>query len=143
VVFNKLTAIVLFAFTFSAHALDNQFICTFDATVKISSLNPKEPKPIVDKSTTDKYTFMIDSVNPLKASYINLSSGLKIQLHAARNGNAFIFTESNIGGNHFVVSVFTEKKFRDGFNAVMSFHNDQPTDANDYYAQSIRIGRCF
>lgn len=138
-----LSAIFLFAFTLSAHALDNQFICTFDTKVKVSSLNPKEPKPTVDKSKAEKYTFMIDSINPLKASYISLSDGLKAPAYVMKNGSAYIFVESNYAGNHFLVTVFADKKINGFYNAVMSFHNDKPTDADDYFAQSIRIGRCI
>ena len=141
--FRKLSAFAAFAFSLSAHALDNQFICTFGSVVKVASVNTKEPKPIVEKNKLDKYTFVIDSSNPLKASYINLSDGLKVPLHAMKNGTAYIFAESNYAGNHFVVSVFADKKLSDGYNAVMSFHNDKPTDSNDFFAQSIRVGRCI
>jgi hypothetical protein len=139
----RFTAMVLFSCAVTAHALDNQFICTFGTTVKVSSLNTKEPKPIAEKLKSDKYTFVIDSLNPLKASYINLSDGLKVPMHVMKNGSAYIFVESNYAGNHFLVTVFTEGKASDGYNAVMSFHNEKPTDTNDYFAQSIRVGRCI
>jgi len=139
----KIFAIILFAFTITAHALDNQFICTFGSTVKVSSVNTKEPKPKVEKGNGEKYTFIIDSKNPLKASYINLSDGVKVPLHVMKNGNSYIFVESNYGGNHFLVTVFTEKKLSDGYNSIMSFHNDEPTDSNDFFSQSMKIGRCF
>jgi hypothetical protein len=135
-------AILFFSCALSTHALENQFICTFGTTVKVSSLNTKEPKPIAEKSKSDKYTFVIDSQNPLKASYINLGYGLKVPMHVMKNGSAYIFVESNYSSNHFLVTVFTDKKSNDGYNAVMSFHNDKPTDASDFFAQSIRVGRC-
>ncbi len=141
--FKKVISIACLSCALTAHALDNQFICTFGTTVKVSSLNTKEPKPIVEKSKSDKYTFVIDSQNPLKASYINLSDGLKVPMHVMKNGSAFIFVESNYAGNHFLVTVFTEQKTNDGYNAVMSFHNNKPTDTSDYFAQSIRVGRCI
>jgi hypothetical protein len=97
----------------------------------------------VEKVKGEKYTFLIDSTNPLKASYINLSDGIKVPLHAMMNGSAYIFAESNYAGNHFIVSIFPSKKLSDGYNAVMSFHSKDPTDSNDFYAQSIRVGRCF
>ena len=131
------------ALTLSAHALDNQFVCTFGNEVKVASLGTTEPKPLVAKSKLDKYTFMLDSAKPLKASFINLNNGLKAPLHVMKNGDAYIFVESNTADNHFIVTVFTEKKLSDGYQAVMTFHSEKPTDSNEFYAQSIRIGRCF
>jgi hypothetical protein len=143
VTFRCLSFIPIFLAAFSANALENQFICTFGSAVKVSSLDTKEPKPLVDKSNSEKYTFLIDSIKPLKASYINLSQGLKAPLHAMKNGSVYIFTESNSSNNHFVVSIFSSKKLSDGFNAVMSFHSAEPTDSSDFFAQSIKIGRCY
>jgi hypothetical protein len=142
-IFLKIIVISLSFFTFASYALDNQFVCTFGSTVKVASFKPNDPNPTIVKSEIEKYTFLIDSKNPLKASFINLSQGLKAPLHAMKNGNSYIFTESNTGTNHFVVSIFTDKKLSDGFSAVMSFHSKDPTDSNDFFAQSIRVGRCF
>lgn len=140
---NQLASIIICALSFNASALENQFICSFGNTVKIASTNVSDPKPIVEKSKTDRYTFVIDSASPFRASYINLNSGLKVPLHATKNGATYIFVEAAHGGNQFLVSVFTEKKLADGYNAIMSFHNENPTDANDFFAQSIRVGRCY
>jgi hypothetical protein len=142
-IFQRFIAIAFFIFIHSAYALDNQFVCTFGSTVKISSLNMSEPKPTVEKAKEEKYTFIIDSIKPLKASFVNLSQGLKAPLHAMKNGSSYIFTELNTSTNHFVVSIFTDKKLNDGFSAVMSFHSRDPSDSNDFFAQSIRVGRCF
>jgi hypothetical protein len=79
-----LIAFALSCFSFSANALENQFICTFGNAVKIASKNTTNPQPIVDKSKSDRFTFVIDSVSPFKASYINLNNGLKIPLHAKK-----------------------------------------------------------
>ncbi len=132
---------------FSANALENQFVCTFGAETKISSISPREPKPLVDKKNLEKtkrrFTFLIDSNNPLKASYINLNDGQKIPTHVMRNGDAYIFTESNYSDNHFLVSVFTDKKNTDGYQAIMSFHSAKPTDSSDFFAPSIVVGRCY
>ncbi len=138
-----LITFALSCFSFSANALENQFICTFGNTVKIASKNITNPQPIVDKSKSDRFTFVIDSVSPFRASYINLNNGLKIPLYATKNGSTYIFVESNYGGNQFLVSIFTEKKLIDGYNAIMSFHNENPTDSDDFFAQSIRTGRCY
>lgn len=141
--FSKVLAIIISFFSLSASALDSQFICSFGNTVKIASKNTINPQPIVEKSKNDRFTFVIDSVSPFRASYINLNNGLNAPLHATKNGSTYIFVESNYGGNQFLVSIFTEKKLSDGYNAVMSFHNENPTDSDDFFAQSIRIGRCY
>lgn len=139
----RIVAAALAFFALTANALENQFICTFGNTVKIDSTTITDPKPIVEKSKADRYTFVIDSHSPFRASYINLNSGLKVPLHAAINGSTYVFVESNYGGNLFLVSIFTEKKLHDGYNAVMSFHNENPTNAKDFFSQSIRVGRCY
>ena len=142
-IFHKLIVISLSFFSIASYALDNQFVCTFGSVVKVSSLKSNEPNPTIDKREIEKYTFLIDSKNPLKASFVNLRQGLKAPLHAMKNGSSYIFAESNTSTNHFIVSIFTDKKLSDGFSAVMSFHSNDPTDSNDFFAQSIRVGRCF
>jgi hypothetical protein len=142
-IFRRFILISLSFFSLTSYALENQFICTFGSTVKVSSLKPNNPNPTIDKSEVEKYTFIIDSVKPLRASYINLNYGAKTPLHVMKNGSSYIFVESNTSTNHFIVSIFTDKKLSDGFHAVMSFHSNTPTDSNDFFAQSIKVGRCF
>ena len=131
------------SYVLTAHALDNQFICEFGASVKVSSTNINQPKTMVDRAKNDKYTFMLDSERPLKASYINLNNGLRIPLHVIKSGKTYTFVESAHGGNLFAVTIFTSKKVNGGYNAIWSFHNEDPTDVDDFFAQSITIGRCM
>lgn len=136
-----LLSLLLF-YSVSAHALLDQYICNFGSVVKISSENIKNPKPLVDNKDLGKFTFLIESLSPLKVSYINLNYGLKLPVHSVSNGKSLVLIESNTSDNHFIVNIFTSKRLGDGYLAVMSFNNGSITDSNDFYAQSIRVGRC-
>ncbi len=141
----KLFAIVLLFNALSAYALDTQFTCTFGSEVKVASNVINQPSPIVGKAEKIRYKFFVESLNPLKVSYIRIGSSLetKSPIHAMKNGHSYIFVESNTSSNHFLVSIFTEHKVSDGYIAVMSFHNGEQTSSDDYYAQSIKVGRCI
>jgi hypothetical protein len=141
-IFPKVLFSLLLFYSVSAHALLDQYICNFGSVVKVSSENIKNPKPIADNKDSGKFTFLIESLSPLKVSYINLNYGIKSPVHSVSNGKSLVLIESNTSDNHFIVTIFNSKRLNDGYLAVMSFHNGSVTDSNDFYAQSIRVGRC-
>lgn len=140
----RLVLVLAFLLCGLAHAGGEQFTCTFGSEVKISSLDPAKPLPKVISGKPQRFTFMIDSYKPLTGSYINLDHGTKIPIFVMNDSGGYVFVEWNNSDNHFVVSIFSRKSLpQGGFPAVLSFHAEKTSGADDFYAQSIVAGRCY
>lgn len=119
----------------SANA-DTQFRCTFNSEIKITELNVKAPKSTI-KKIEDKYTFWIEKN---KASYINLSHGLKSDLDFMYQGVRLMFIEKTQSDNNFIVTIFYTRKEAEGFPAVFSYTGwDRKFP---FFNPSIALGYC-
>lgn len=115
---------------------DTQYRCTFNSEIKVTDLNVKSPKSTI-KKINEKYTFWVEKN---KASYINLSHGLKSDLEYLYQGVRLMFIEKTSGDNNFVVTIFYTRKEAEGFPAVFSYtgwNRDIP-----FYNPSIALGYC-
>ncbi len=124
------------SFGISAVKADVQFRCAFDSEIKVTHLDVKSPKSTV-KKINDKYTFWIENK---KASYINLSHGLKSDLDYLYQGVRLMFIEKTVSDNNFVVTIFYTRKEAEGYPAVLSYTGwDRSLP---FYNPSISLGYC-
>lgn len=126
----------------TANATARQFICTFKGGATISTNGIASAGNLNSSKDEEKFTFIIESKNPLRASYINLKFGEKIPLKIIKQGQAYIFVESNESDNHFLVTIFLDGSKNLEYLALKSFHFAKKVDASDFYAPQIRAGQC-
>lgn len=128
--------------TASAADQETQYVCSFQAKVQMTNFSPSSPRTEI-KENKGRYTFFDNGT--ANGAYISLSFGVKRPAIVVHTKGYVVFTEDLSGyaagapSNHFVMTIFTSKRYGPRYPAVISVHS---AGDSDLIYPSQAIGEC-